>query len=383
MPTNSELSSLKAKTQYAFERKQAAWQNYSDAKSRANSAYDIMNSVWQERCAAKEEMNREYEALQSASDNYRAVWDEYGRLRNENNRRIESLRYEADSEHQMMKDCFERASDAYNYGDKSEAPIYSQEGHEHKERRDALNAEVSILVQEIKDTKANANLRAPKTDSSAFRRAKETYNNVKSRHISANAEFKRAKAERDRCKAEFDQAHAEHIRLKNEYQAKLNEFRANTQRERDKILNKAGVRYSEREGAKIVKNPDGTTQVYHGGLGKGDGPGHGHTVIDASGHKTYNRNAFESHGRQNYTDSSNALAIGTDMFNGRPAKTRLRKDGKTDVFFTDSGNYGDGLGHGHIVVDKDGNVIYMRDQYQDKKQGQYLIDGSKKDHTKI
>lgn len=55
-------------------------------------------------------MNREYESMQHSSDNYREVWGEYSRIRDANNSRIESLRYEADSEHQMMKDCFEQAS---------------------------------------------------------------------------------------------------------------------------------------------------------------------------------------------------------------------------------------------------------------------------------
>ena len=164
-------------------------------------------------------------------------------------------------------------------------------------------------------------------------------------------------------------------------------MKAANQRERDKVLDKAGVRWSERESAKIVKKADGTTQVYHGGLGSGDGYGHGHTALDQSGRKTYDRGAFDDHGKQNFTDSRintcKTLAVGTDMFDGKPAKVRHHKDGRTDIFFVSSGNYGDAPGHGHIVTDKDGNTVYYRDQWQDKKQGQYLIDSSKDDHTKI
>ena len=145
----------------------------------------------------------------------------------------------------------------------------------------------------------------------------------------------------------------------------------------------AWLTYSCQIVKKIVKKADGTTQVYHGGIGKGDGYGHGHTALDQFGNKTYDRGAFEAHGSQNYTDSPKTLALGTDMFDGKPAKIRHRKDGKTDVFFTNSGNFGDGAGHGHVVLDENGNAIYMRDQWQDKNQGQYLIDDSKKDHTKI
>ena len=383
MPRNHELDFLKSQEQDAFRRKQNAWQNYADARDRTKSAHDEMESAWQERSNAREEMNREYEAMQSASNHYREIWNEYGRIRDYNNSRIDSLRYEADSEHQMMVDCFNRASDAYNYGDKSEAPLLSAEGHEHKERRDELNAEIGTLIQEIKDAKANANWQAPKTDASAFHRAKEIFERAKAHHESVQTEFKRLKNERDHYKSEFDQAQAEHTRLKEQFQRKLKEVKKSNQRERDRILDKAGVRYSERKDAKIVKKSDGTTQVYHGGIGKGDGYGHGHIAIDQNGNIIYDRDTFESHGSQNYADSPKTLALGTDRFNGKPAKIRQRRDGKTDVFFTNSGNYGDGAGHGHIVLDQNNNVIYMRDEWQDKKQGQYLIDDSKKDHTKI
>ncbi len=309
MARNFELDSLKAKEQEAFHRKQSAFQRYVEAKNRANTAHDAMQSAWEERCSTREEMNREYERMQYSSNNYREVWDEYGRIRDANNARIESLRYEADSEHQMMKDCFDHASDAYEYGNKSEAPIYAAEGHEHKNRRNELNEEVSRLIQEIRDAKANAEWRAPKTDSSAFRRAREAFNVAKARHESAQAEFKRLKTERDHYKAEFDSAQEEHTRLKEEFQRKLAEVKTNNQRERDKTLDKAGVRWSDRKDAKIVKKADGTTQVYHGGLGSGDGLGHGHTALDQFGNKTYDRKAFEKHGRQNFTDDKKGITI--------------------------------------------------------------------------
>lgn len=387
MSKNHELDSLKSREQDAFQRKQAAFRNYAEARDRCNEAHDIMQNAWEERCSAREEMNREYEAMQRSSENYREVWDEYGRIRDENNREIEHLRAEANSEHQAMIDCFDRASDCYEFGDKSEAPYWSQEGHNHKDRRNQLNEEVSRLCQEVKDARQNAEWRAPKTDSSAFHRAKDAFNQAKSQHESAQAEFKRLKAERDRLKNVFDSLQEEHTRLKEEFQQKLMEVKSANKRERERTLDKAGVRWSERKDAKIVKKADGTTQIYHGGIGKGDGVGHGHTTLDQSCNKTYDRDAFAEHGGQNFTDNRTntckTLAVGTDMFDGRPAKIRHRKDGRMDVFFTESGNYGDGLGHGHVTLAKDGHLTYYRDQWQDKNQGQYLIDESKDDHTKI
>lgn len=305
MSRNPELDALKSREQEAFHRKQELFQKYKHAKDQASVAYDIMQAAWQERCSAREVMNREYEAMQSASAHYREVWDEYGRIRDYNNSRIESLRHEADYEHQEMINCFERASDCYNHGDKSEAPYWSEQGHDHKERRNELNDEVSRLIQEIHDTKADASWRAPKTDSSAFHMAKDTFEHAKAHHQSAESEFKRLKTERDHYKAEFNIAQEEHVRLKDEFQERLAEVKASRQRERDKTLDKAGVRYSDRKDAKIVKKSDGTTQVYHGGIGKGDGLGHGHTALDQFGNKTYDRGAFESHGGQNFTNRNN------------------------------------------------------------------------------
>lgn len=339
MSRNPELDSLKQREQAAFWRKQEVFQRYKEAKDRASASYDAMQSAWKERCFAREEMNREFEAMQRANDNYRKVWDEYGRIRDYNNSRIESLRYEADREHGMMKDCFDQASAAYEYGSKAEAPIYASEGHEHKDRRDELNEEVKALIQKIQDAKANAQHYAPKIDSSAFHSAKERFESAKSRHESAQAEFKSLKTECGSMKAEFNSAQKEHIRLKEEFQRKLEEVKENNKRERERTLDKAGVRWSERDDAKIVKKADGTTQVYHGGIGKGDGYGHGHTALDQFGNKTYERDTFKEHGKQNYTEEKT-------RWDGPHRGIILGKDNDYEVTFS----IGMGKKSGHTVI---------------------------------
>ena len=128
MSRNPELDRLKAEQQALFEQKQAAFQRFKDLQNQVNAAHDVVQSTWEERVQARKRMNSEFEARKSAYDNRDAVWKEYGRIRDHNNARIESLKYEADNEHRAMQDCFERASNAYQYGDKSEAPYYSQEG---------------------------------------------------------------------------------------------------------------------------------------------------------------------------------------------------------------------------------------------------------------
>ncbi len=308
MSKNHELDALKSREQEAFQRKQAAWREYADARDRANYAFDAMKSAGQERNDARETMNHEYDAMQAASNHYREVWDEYGRIRDRNNSQIDSLRGEADYEHQEMKRCYDQASFEYNYGDKSMASIYSQEGKSHKERRDELNAAISGLVQEIHSAKENAQWRAPKTDSSAFHRAKEAYDYAKRRHESAQAEFKRVAAERDRLKKAFDDAQEEHARLKEEFRDKVDEVRAERQNRDQKMVEKVNMALVKTKPfylgtifghkAKIVPrdNGSGKIDVYFAGLmAAGDGLGHGHAVIDRDGNVTYLRDAWSDH----------------------------------------------------------------------------------------
>ncbi len=309
MPRNYELDSLKSVEQDAFERKQRAWKIYADLRERCSNAHDAMEFAWHDRVVAREEMNSEYANMQQARERSKQVWDEYGRIRDNNNNEIERMRAEADSEHRQMIECFEKASECYEYGDKAEAPYWSQQGHEHKERRDELNEEVRRLCEEVKSAKQDAELRAPRADSSAFLRAKADFESAKAHHEDAQSKFKQLKAERDQAKAEFDSAQAAYIRAKGAFRRKLEEVKASNQRERDKVLDKADVSYSERKDAKIVKKADGTTQVYHGGIGSGDGYGHGHTALDQFGRKTYDRGAFEEHGSQNYADGGKGVTI--------------------------------------------------------------------------
>lgn len=306
MPRNPELDRLKAEQQSLFEQKQAAFQRFKDLQKQTNAAHDAMQSAWDERTSARGRMNREFEARQSAYSHRDSVWDEYNRIRDYNNSRIESLKHEADAEHRAMQDCFERASNAYQYGDRSEAPIYSQEGHEHRDRRDALNAEISELAREVKQAKANAEASAPRVDSSAFNYAKSAFESAKARHESAQAEFKKLKAMRDSAKAEFDRLQAQFKQVQAAFSCKLEEVKseraAKKQQSIDKVnmaLVKSNAHYLGTlfgRNAKVVPHSDGTTHVFFGGLNAaGDGMGHGHAVIDYDGNVTYLRDAWQDH----------------------------------------------------------------------------------------
>lgn len=139
-------------------------------------------------------------------------------------------------------------------------------------------------------------------DDFVFKFAQRAFQDAKARYESLRAEFDQLKTQRDYLHDQFELAKACHENAKENFQKRLAEVKAKKEREREQILNRAGVGYYERGDAKIVKKADGTTQVYHGGLGSGDGLGHGHTALDKSGKKTYDRGAFEEHGGQNFIE---------------------------------------------------------------------------------
>lgn len=360
---SQDLDALKTREQEAFSLKQNAWKKYDEARTRCSELHDAMQSAWNERVSARDVMNHEYEAMQNDNNNYRAVWDEYGRIRDYNNAKIESLRSEADYEHREMIRCFDQASSCYQYGDKSEAPYWSEQGHSHKNLRDQLNCQISELYREVKAAKQNAEMRANKTNSSAFHRAKEAFNDAKNRHEAFQAGFKRLKAERDQFKLEFHRAEAEHRKLKEQFQRKLDEIKTNNKREREATLDKAGVSLFERSDAKIVKKSDGTIQVYHGGVGSGDGYGHGHTALDQFGNKTYDRKAFTEHGKQNYVDNEDgswSFTLWRQVAKGYANKKD--PDHFTDILYGGSKGNIKGDGHGHMIVENStGDIVFHRD----------------------
>lgn len=214
--------------------------------------------------------------------------------------RIESLNYEAAAEHRAMRDCFEQASSAYHYGDKSETLYYSQQGHEHKDRRDALNAKKSELAREVKQAKANAEASAPRVDSSAFNYAKSAFESAKARHESAQAKFKRLKAMRDSAKAEFDHLQEQFKQAQAAFQRKLEEMKSRNRQAVKKVnmaLVKSNAHYLGTifgHDAKVVPKKDGSGKidVYFGCLNAAeDGLGHGHAIIDANGNVIHLRDA--------------------------------------------------------------------------------------------
>lgn len=305
MLRNPELDRLKSRQQSLFEQKQAAFRRFKDLQEQTNVARRTLQACWDERVHARECMNHEFEAMQSAYSCRDSVWGEYTQIRDRNNSKIESLKHEADIEHRAMQECFDDASSAYQYGDKSEAPYYSQQGYEHRDRRNALNAEISELAREIKQAKANAEALSPKTDSSGFNRAKSSFEQAKSRHESAQAEFNALKNQLYSVKDDFDHLQERFKQAQAEFNRKLEEVKSEQNSKKHQAIDKVNMALIKSnthylgtifgQDAKVVPKKDGSGKidVYFGGLNAaGDEIGHGHATIDANGNVTYLRDAW-------------------------------------------------------------------------------------------
>ena len=239
-------------------------------------------------------MNRAYEAMQAAYADQQAAWEAYVSIKRANSPRIDSLNAQQERAYQNMKSAFESASSAYNRRDGASARTYADQGHAYKAESQACVAERRQLVAEIRAARERLEAVRPafQAAKSEFTRDRLAFLSTKAEHERAQAEFKRAKAEFGSCTKAF--------------QATLNELKAeNQKRHEDKksLAARAGVPIQYQDNVRTSTDSDGNTNIYFGGVGKPDGPGHGHYVIDRNGNVTYRRDPFAPHGAQNFEKS--------------------------------------------------------------------------------
>ena len=240
------------------------------------------------------ELDRLKSARESARQRQQAAWQAYVSIKQTNGPRIDSLNAQQERAYQNMKSAFESASLAHDMHDGASARMYADQGHAYKAESQTCVAERRQLVAEIRAARERFDAIKPafQVAKGEFACARQTFQSAKAEHERAQAEFKRAKAEFDSCAKAF--------------QARLNELKAmNRKRREDKksIAEKAGVPLEYRDDVWISKESDGNTNIYFGGVGKPDGPGHGHYVMDRNGNVTYRRDPFDPHGAENFEKS--------------------------------------------------------------------------------
>lgn len=276
MPRDTELDRLKAAQDLAFRRKQ--------------DAYEAQQAAWERRSSARDAMNRAYEAKQSAYAVQDASWQELQRVRGRNGSQIDALNAQQERAFEAMKSAFADASAAHDRRDGAAARMYADQGHAHKAESQRCVVERRALVAEIRSAKDAHEATRP-----AFQEAKRVYDTLKQ-------SFDRAKTEHERLQAEFRQAKAEFDPAAAAFKARLDKVKAeNAKRNTDRreLARKADVPVQYLDQVWVSRKPDGTTNIYFGGVGKPDGPGHGHYVLDRNDNVTYKRDPFDPHGAQN------------------------------------------------------------------------------------
>lgn len=327
MARDAELDRLKAAQDLAFQRKQAAHQ--------------AMQHAWDRRAAARDTLSQAHEAKQRAYAEQEAAWQDSQRIRSSNGPRIDQLRALQEDAFQNMRRAFDNASAAHDRRDGASARMYADEGHRHKADSQRYVAERRQLVDEIRAAK-------PRLDAAkvAFQYAKEVFS-------SAKRAFDQAKAEHERAQTEFKRAKAEADDVVKAFKARLEKVRAENRRRNDdkrSIAEKAGVPHQYRDNVWISKDSDGNTNIYFGGAGKPDGPGHGHYVLDRNGKVTYKRDPYDPHGAQNFAraDDTGLLYIRSARSGHEPVGTNEH----SGVFYRRSDKGGTSLHITQYFADK-------------------------------
>ena len=277
MAKDAELDRLKAAQDVAFQRKQ--------------HAYQAQQLVWEKRSSARDAMNRAYEAKQRAYQEQDRTWQYYQNVRNSHGPRIDSLNARQESAFQNMKRSYDAASSAYDRRDGASASSHAAEGRSYKEESQRCVAERRRLVEEIRSARTQHDASKP-----AFQRAKDDFSFAKRAFDSAKAEHERAQMEFKRAKADFDSC-------AKAFKSRLEKVKAEGQKRREdkkSIAAKAGVPYQYHDNVWVSTDSSGNTNIYFGGVGKPNGPGHGHYVMDRNGNVTYKRDPFDPHGAQNF-----------------------------------------------------------------------------------
>ena len=357
MAKDAELDRLKAAQDRAFDRKQRA--------------YDAQQRAWEKRSSTRDAMNRAFEAKQRAYDTQSSAWSDLERIRSSNGPQIDRLNSLQESAFENMKRAFDNASSAHDRRDGAGAASYAADGHRYKAESQGYVSERRGLVAEIRS--AADRLKACKPDT---QRAKDEFSSRKRAFDTAKTEHERAQDEFKRAKAEFDAA-------AKAFKSRLEKVKAEGQKRRDdkkSIAEKAGVPYAYRDNVHTSKDSNGNINIYFGGVGEPNGPGHGHYVMDSRGNLTYKRDPFDPHGSQNFTGNQSDYfdAVRTEaagggdefgfrcMYKGLPAFVETGYDSRTgrqkiNIYYGAT----DGMigpKHGHAVAYRDDPHTIIHDR---------------------
>ena len=245
MPEKFELERLKKDVDSAFNVKQKAYERYNYLRVQTNEAYDEMQRDWENLVEAKDRLDREYNVIYDGPS--REIWENFAEFKKKTHAEIEALKREVETEKHKMDRCFAQAKSAYEYGDKGDAPLFSQRAHEHKEAMNELSKEIKAKCQAITEARMRAEREAPRSNSAEFDEARIAFEEAKERHQASRTKFLHYKRERNYLKDKFDNA-------KTLYNC-----------ERDRYLRKVGADCSDEEDPETEVEENGTSDPEKGG----------------------------------------------------------------------------------------------------------------------
>lgn len=270
-----------------------------NALANKQRAYDAQDATRQRIKQVRGVLNRAHEAKQSAYSLMSAAWQDWQRVRSSSGPVIKSLNDQYGYAFQNMKSAFDSASAARDRHDGVLASSYESQGHAYEAESQGYVAERRRLIDVVRLARARHEDSKP-----AFQRAKDDFS-------SAKRAFDSAKVDDERAQIVFKRAKADFVQSAIAFNAQLKKFRAgNNQCESNKraIAEKAGVPYQYRDNIWVPKEDSaGSVNIYFGGAGRPDGPGHGHYTLDRSGNVTYKREPYASHGAHNFIDKSSRI----------------------------------------------------------------------------
>ena len=279
---------------------------------RLKTAQDL---AYQRKQDAYQAQQRAYQEQDSTLRDLQRMRDSYGPI-------IERLNSLQETAFQNMKRAFDNASSAYDRRDGAGAASYAAEGHRYEAESQGYVNVRRGLVAELRSAKERHDATKP-----AFQRAKDDFNSAKRAFDSANAA-------------------------------------------------KAGVPHQYHDNVWISTDSSGNTNIYFGGFGKPNGPGHGHYVMDRSGKVTYMRDPFDPHGAQNFTQNQRDYTdvIGREVASGGEFGFRCKFRGydayvesntnrqgraKIDIYYGPNGPFGPG--HHHAVAYRESPYDFVAD----------------------
>lgn len=200
-------------------------------------------------------MTGEWEALKYAKAQMDSAWEELQRVQGHNDPQIKSLKDQHDRMYEQMGTAFREASDAFSSGNHERAKECSARGRQIQADMRELPPRRRRLIDEIEPVRKR------------WSAARDVYMDKKHVHRLAKERFDDRKRQ------------------------------LSTER-RDTAV-RAGTPRQYWDNVKVVEEASGNTSVYFGGVGKPDGPGHAHYVVDRFGNLTWRREPNESRGRHN------------------------------------------------------------------------------------